>query len=411
MYLQTSTTLILATLAHFTQAVDDRDHWDLSNRYIVTLKDNVDLVDHMEYLQGLHSQAMLKRNDGQSFEGVIHNYSIANFQAYAGHFDSHVVSKLADHESIDTIEPDTLWEVEDVKSDSHLQMQPKAPKGLRMISHKPNKEAHGLPSDERYIFDRSAGDGTHAYIIDTGIYCANNEFNGRAKKGFNAIDPKANPDTWTDALGHGTHIAGIIGSKTFGVAKRSSLIAVKVMHGPKGPLSHVLSGYEWAARDIAYKHLQPKAVINLSVGGAPSPALNKAIDTASGKGITTVVMAGNHGRHTPPHPHGNSALRVSATDYQYRKAPFANWGGGTDIFAPGVGIMSTLAGKPDAKGRRSGTAQASAFVSGRVLYFKKLHRLPDNKATKTYVLRKAVPEVVTLPGGRKMPFAYNGSGK
>lgn len=33
----------------------------------------------------------------------------------------------------------------------------------------------------------------------------------------------------TDGAGHGTHVAGTIGSKTYGVAKKTKLLAVKVL--------------------------------------------------------------------------------------------------------------------------------------------------------------------------------------
>lgn len=34
----------------------------------------------------------------------------------------------------------------------------------------------------------------------------------------------------TDGNGHGTHVAGTIGSKTYGVAKKTKLYAVKVLN-------------------------------------------------------------------------------------------------------------------------------------------------------------------------------------
>jgi len=49
-----------------------------------------------------------------------------------------------------------------------------------------------------------------------------------------------------DENGHGTHCAGTIAGKTFGVAKKASVIAVKVLNGDaRGPLSSVLGGMQW----------------------------------------------------------------------------------------------------------------------------------------------------------------------
>ena len=62
------------------------------------------------------------------------------------------------------------------------------------------------------------------YVIDTGINIKHKEFGGRAMWG------KTIPldDEDIDGNGHGTHCAGIIGSKAYGVAKKARLIAVKV---------------------------------------------------------------------------------------------------------------------------------------------------------------------------------------
>lgn len=46
----------------------------------------------------------------------------------------------------------------------------------------------------------------------------------RAFKGF-SVRPKGDP---ADFTGHGTHCAGIIGSKTYGVAKKVTMIDVQV---------------------------------------------------------------------------------------------------------------------------------------------------------------------------------------
>ena len=65
--------------------------------------------------------------------------------------------------------------------------------------------------------------GVDVYVVDTGIYIKHSEFEGRARWGTTI--PKKDFDV--DANGYGTHCAGIIAGKTFGVAKRANLIAVK----------------------------------------------------------------------------------------------------------------------------------------------------------------------------------------
>jgi subtilisin family serine protease len=50
------------------------------------------------------------------------------------------------------------------------------------------------------------------------------EFEGRAQQVANFISSAT-----TDDHGHGTHVAGTIGSKTFGVAKKTQIFGVKVL--------------------------------------------------------------------------------------------------------------------------------------------------------------------------------------
>ena len=71
----------------------------------------------------------------------------------------------------------------------------------------------------------AAGKGVTSYVLDTGIDTEHEDFEGRAEWG--AVIP-AN-DEASDLNGHGTHCAGIIGSKHFGVAKNTKIVAVKVL--------------------------------------------------------------------------------------------------------------------------------------------------------------------------------------
>lgn len=83
-----------------------------------------------------------------------------------------------------------------------------------------------------YVYDETAGEGTTAYVIDTGIRLSHDEFEGRASFGFNGITNSTTAEgTNSDANGHGTHVAGTIAGKTYGVAKKAKVIDVKVFDG------------------------------------------------------------------------------------------------------------------------------------------------------------------------------------
>lgn len=61
-----------------------------------------------------------------------------------------------------------------------------------------------------YIYDASAGEGHYAYVLDSGINVDHVDFGGRASLGYNALTPQEH----VDDTGHGTHVAGTIGSTT-----------------------------------------------------------------------------------------------------------------------------------------------------------------------------------------------------
>lgn len=147
------------------------------------------------------------------------------------------------------IEPDVVYKLHD-----SITAQRDAPWGLATLS---NRKRHSTT----YRYDRSGGNGTYAYVLDSGINTRHVEFEGRASNGYNAVN-----SDFTDNSGHGTHVAGIIGSKSFGVAKRAELIAVKVFMDRESLISTILEGYQWAVNDIRSKNRQTVSVINMSLG-------------------------------------------------------------------------------------------------------------------------------------------------
>lgn len=66
-------------------------------------------------------------------------------------------------------------------------------------------------------------------------------------------------DVDEDGNGHGSHVAGTIASRAYGVAKAANIIAVKVLgSGGSGSMSDVVGGVAWAAAQAA-KSLQSEA--------------------------------------------------------------------------------------------------------------------------------------------------------
>lgn len=161
--------------------------------------------------------------------------------------------------------------------------QPNAPNwGIGRVSHR-------VKGDSTYVYDSSAGEGVWAYDIDTGVDITHPDFEGRAVWGSNHVDQDN-----TDGHGHGTHVGGIIGSKTYGVAKKAKIIAVKVLNARgSGSTSGVIAGIDWAVNNAKENNMASKAVINLSLGGAKSTTSNMAVANAASAGLFVAVAAGN----------------------------------------------------------------------------------------------------------------------
>ncbi|KAF2147610.1 alkaline protease [Myriangium duriaei CBS 260.36] len=390
--------LLTGFFAGATVFVEGSELTDLTDRYIITLKPGSYLAEHLSVIHHLHTQAAFENTDNTTFEGVTHQYELPEFQAYAGHFHRLVIQQVKHFQDVAAVEEDRLYHA------GAMVRQRDAGYGLDVISHRSAwNENRGV-----YVYDRSAGLGTFAYVVDSGIQTRHNDFGGRASLGYNACKSKP----FRDDNGHGTHIAGIIGSATYGVAKRCQLIAVKVLTRNYGPASTLLDGYQWAVNDILNRHRQASAIINVSIWGPYSTAWNRAVDMAFRRGVSTVVCAGNDdidAHHASP-ASANGAITVGATTAYRKRWQRSNFGRDVNIFAPGVSILSTTTGGMQATERQSGTSQASAYVAGLVLYFKALKHLPSARSTRHYLMAQAVPGIVTDRKGSDNKFAYNGNG-
>jgi cerevisin len=141
------------------------------------------------------------------------------------------------------------------------------------------------------------------YVIDTGINVDHSEFGGRASWGTTI--PQNEVDQ--DGNGHGTHCAGTIASRRYGVAKKAKVIAVKVLgSNGSGSMSDVVGGVSWAAQQTEAKAKAADAeyratgqtrhkgsVANMSLGGGKSRALDEAVNAAVDGGLHFAVAAGS----------------------------------------------------------------------------------------------------------------------
>jgi subtilisin family serine protease len=208
----------------------------------------------------------------------------------------------------------------------------------------------------------STGSGVRAYIIDTGIRFSHLEFGGRAAKGYDAFGGTGN-----DCNGHGTHVAGTVGGKTYGVAKAVKLLAVRVLNcRGSGSTSVVIAGIDW----ITAHRVKP-AVANMSFGGGASSSLDDAVKSLIAAGVATTVAAGNGNMGGVAQNACNysparvaAAMTIGATDKTDTKASWSNYGSCLDWFAPGVSITSAWNTSTSATRTISGTSMAAPHTTG-----------------------------------------------
>ncbi|MCG3207379.1 MAG: hypothetical protein FOGNACKC_00979 [Anaerolineae bacterium] len=215
-----------------------------------------------------------------------------------------------------------------------------------------------LPLDGNYS-PALTGAGVHAYIIDTGIRATHEEFGNRVAAGYDFVDNDTTPN---DCHGHGTHVAGTVGGSVYGVAREVTLHAVRVLDcAGSGSYSAVIAGIDW----VANNHSSP-AVINMSLGGGFSTAVNDAVKRATDAGVTVVVAAGNSNADAclSSPAAAPQAITVGATTSTDARSSFSNFGSCLDIFAPGSSIKSAWNTGDNAYNTISGTSMASPHVAG-----------------------------------------------
>jgi subtilisin family serine protease len=217
-----------------------------------------------------------------------------------------------------------------------------------------------LPLDNGYSYAYT-GHGVTAYIIDSGIRFDHVDFEGRAKRGFDAF---SDGQDGSDCRGHGTHVAGTVGGRTWGVAKSVRLVSVRVLDcNGRGTVSGAIAGIDWIIRNNA-----GPAVANMSLGAAKNESLNQAVRNLAAAGVQVSVAAGNSDTDacTVSPASTREAITVGSAGSSRRnvRRPYSNWGDCVDVFAPGSEITSASHLDPVSSVVMSGTSMAAPHAAG-----------------------------------------------
>lgn len=224
------------------------------------------------------------------------------------------------------------------------------------------------------------GTGVRVAIVDTGIDATHPDLRGRiiAQKDFTGEGDG-------DGVGHGTHVASIVGGgglagegRFAGVAPECAFYVYKVLDANgSGLMSDVMAGVDAAVADKCQ-------VINLSLGGDGSSdgsdALSLHCDAAVDRGAVVCVAAGNEGPSARTIGSPGAAKKVitvgavsksDGLEYFSSRGPTADGRTKPDIVLPGGGIVAARAAGTrmgeivdEYYVRASGTSMATPHASG-----------------------------------------------
>lgn len=204
-------------------------------------------------------------------------------------------------------------------------------------------------------------------VVDSGIDASHPDLKAALVEYKNFLTEKDK-----DFIGHGTHVAGIIGARAAtatGVAgvSRARLLAIKAL--PRD------DNFDATAYYRALRYVIGRAqVLNLSLGGDKDPAEIDILRDVIDAGVVVVAAMGNEFEEGNPTEYPAAmpeVCAVGATRRDDRRAWFSNTGKHIDLVAPGVEILSTTPTYKydDPEGKRKydamdGTSMATPCVAG-----------------------------------------------
>jgi subtilisin family serine protease len=263
-------------------------------------------------------------------------------------------------------------------------------------------DQRALPLDGR--FDRANdGAGVHAYVIDTGIRKSHREFEGRAdwigdfvggspaRGDADDCDPPASG-------GHGTHVASILGGRSFGVAPGIRLHALRILPcsgTTRTDLNATIRAIDWIT-----SHGEKPAIVNISPARwqTSDSALDEAIRRSIHTGFLYVLSAGgidDLSGYTPQRV--EEAIKVASTSPQ-DAAVQSGYGPHLTLFAPGVGIEGAGNATDSATFAADGDSFAAPFAAGVAALYLQRHPLATPGEVKQALVRSATPGVVSNAG-------------
>jgi subtilisin family serine protease len=290
-------------------------------------------------------------------------------------------------------------------------VEPDAPARLNYVTQTPATwgidriDQKYLPLSNSFTYT-STGTGVSVYVLDTGVNSKHRDLYPRGQYINNGSYGDFVGDghgSAEDCHGHGSHVAGTIGSTTYGVAKNVTIYAGRVVNCVGGgTASMALSGMEWIMR-----YGRKPGVVNMSLGYGDVQSVRDAAARMVGAGHFVAAAAGNGNFAGTPQdaclqsPAGSpKVMAVGSTTSGDLESSFSNYGTCVDILAPGSSVVSAWVTSDSATGTRSGTSMATPHVAGVAAQYLNWSPGASPSAVYSWIISNATP-------GRIRPHALS----
>ncbi|MFG2038773.1 S8 family serine peptidase [Dactylosporangium sp. NPDC048998] len=369
----------------------------IAGKYIVVLKSDSSVKGD------LHAESISVASRAQKFGVKVDKQFEHALNGFSATLDAAQLAKVRQDPDVAYVEPDQV-----IKATPDVTTKVTQP-GVEWNLDRIDQRSNNLDGKYNYTAD---GSFVTAYIIDTGIWAAHPDFHGRVKGGYDSVRDGHGTD---DCDGHGTHVAGTVGSTTYGVAKNVTLVPVRVLGcDGGGTTSGVIAGVDWVTANHA-----PWSVANMSLGGNASQALDDAVNRSIASGVTYSVAAGNENVDacTGSPARVANALTVGASDEADTRAVWdgggaSNYGSCVNLFAPGSWVLSTWNPKLDPVNLPYydvygfGTSMATPHVTGAAALYLQKNLGATPAEVRAAIIAAATKNVIVDPKGSANLLLY-----
>lgn len=332
----------------------------------------------------------------------ITEFVIGKFKGVIGDFSTNLIALFHQDPKVSAISIDRELVLSDVQENTpeHL---------ARLFRRQRLRQVQGMA----YVFDPSGGIGVDVYILDTGIQLNHPDFSNRVHKVADFTGKRAQEQI--DPVGHGTNVAGVVGSETYGVAKKANLYDVKITDKEgRTRMGSLISALNLIVQDS--KVTKRPTVIVIPLVMKKNAILNGAVEAVVNEGIPVVVYAGNDNQSacdfSPASASGS--LTVGALDAQDNIASFSNWGACVDVYATGVKVLTTGTKNNEAT-FSSFTSLSAGIAAGAVAYYMGMGDTGPQAVERVvkFSLTDAIPEnnLLERSGSVNRVMIFNGEGE